>query len=125
MLSISPLFKRQKRVGRFKWRILIIINIHYIYKLIPLTHLEISQLGERVHDDTENDVKTDGGDKDEERQMKDDEESELVESVLCFVADEILGKNNVHHIQTQNNVTKSINMPNKESQTRELLQRQA
>ena len=43
------------------------------------TDLEVSQLGERVNDDAKDDVESDGSDEDEERHVKDDEETKLEE----------------------------------------------
>ena len=57
--------------------------------------LPVSQLGERVDDDTEDDVQTDGGDEDEEGEMVDDEQPEPGEGVLWLVVCDVLyGKQN-------------------------------
>ena len=45
-------------------------------------YLEVSELGERVDDDAEDDVEADGADEDEEGQMEADHEAELGECVL-------------------------------------------
>lgn len=47
-----------------------------------LTDLEISELGEGVDDDAEDDVQSDGRDEYEERRVIDDQETELGEGIL-------------------------------------------
>ena len=47
-----------------------------------LRYLEVSEFGEGVDDDTEDDVQADGGDEDEEGEMIDDEEAEPHERVF-------------------------------------------
>ena len=50
---------------------------------VPLSHpLPVSELGECIDDDAEDDVETNGGDEDEEGQMVDDEQAEAHEGVL-------------------------------------------
>ena len=52
--------------------------------------LPVSQLRERVDDDTEDDVQTDGGDEDEEGEMVDDEQPEPGEGVLRLMVCDVL-----------------------------------
>ena len=53
-------------------------------------YLEISELRERVDDDTEDDVESDGCDEDEEGQMEDDEDAEPQEAVFCRMTHQVL-----------------------------------
>ena len=58
---------------------------------VPFSHpLPVSQLGERVDDDTEDDVQTDGSDEDKEGEMVDDEKPEPGEGVLCLMVCDVL-----------------------------------
>lgn len=53
-------------------------------------NLQISELGECVDDDAEDDVQSNRGDEDEKRQMKNDEESELLEGLVQRVTNNFL-----------------------------------
>ena len=52
--------------------------------------LEVAQFRERVDDDAEDDVQSDGRHEDEERRVVDDEKAELGERVLCRMTHQIL-----------------------------------
>ena len=51
---------------------------------------QISQFRKRVHDDTEDDVQTNGGDEDEEGEVEDDQEAKSHECVFRRVVHETL-----------------------------------
>ena len=59
---------------------------------LSLAYLEISQLWECVHDDTEDDVQADCCDEDEEGEMKDDHQPELPECVFRRMTRQFLQK---------------------------------
>ena len=57
-----------------------------------MTDLEVSELGEGVDNDAEDDVEADGGDEYEERRVVDHQETELGKSVLGRVTHQVLHK---------------------------------
>jgi len=58
------------------------------------SNLEVSQLGECVHDDTEYDVEADARDEDEECYVEDDKEAKPPECVLLWVTHNVLQTRN-------------------------------
>ena len=60
-------------------------------------YLEVSELGEGINNDAEDDVEADGG--------EEDEECDLVERQVAEVCERVLGRMSTQHLYTQNHAT--------------------